>query len=99
MKLFSSGDLKLVLFLIFGLFAFCDFVVNLIQVECLYDILFCKVELLKLAACLDNRAFLQSSAVLHQNNCWKLLGHRISSNFEFLRNIVVSANIDLNFVR
>lgn len=95
----KSNDLKLVLLLIFGLFAFCDFIVNLIQVECLNDILFCKVELLKLAACLDNRALLQSSAVLHQNNCGKLLGHRISSYFEFLCNIVVSANIDLKFVR
>lgn len=96
MKPSLSNDLKLVLLLIFGLFAFCDFVVNLIQVECLYDILFCKVELLKLAACLDNRALLQSSAVLHQNNCGKLLGHRVSSYFEFLRNIVMSANIDFS---
>ena len=84
----------LIIFLLFGLFALCDFVVNLVQVECLDHILLGEVELLQLSAALDDRSFLQSSAVLHQDNCRKLLRHGISSDFEFLGDVFMSADIN-----
>ena len=84
----------LIIFLLFGLLALRDFVVNLIEMECLDHILLGEVELLQLSAALDDRSFLQSSAVLHQDNCRKLLRHGISSDFEFLGDILMSPNIN-----